>query len=432
MSGSVTEEQAESSQQSAVRSVFEDTQQMAFLGRQPILDRNQQLIGYELLYRADGAATQANFDDEVHASLVVVAALLNEIGTQQVLGGKTGFVNIAARSLAEDSPLSLLDPRHTVLECPPGIQLDESALQRLTQLRKDGFGVAVSVDSPAVLRTPLFALATHAKIDLQRVPAEQLPLVAKLLTSMKGRRVLVAEKVERREQASICLELGFNCLQGYYFAHPETLAARRLEPSKAAVLQAIRLLLRNADVVDVDNALKRDVALSVKLLRYMNSAGMGLSTRIESLKQAISLLGYNRLARWLTLLLATADSRDPTAQVLARTAITRGRLIELLGEGRFELAQRDNLFIAGTFSLLPAMLMMPMAEAIQDLELPEMVSKALLNVDGPLAPYLQIAQACENPTLDGVAACCKALQLTPKSLNLAQMQAIDWVQQLGI
>ena len=170
----------------------------------------------------------------------------------------------------------------------------------------------------------------------------------------------------------------------------------------------------------------------MKLLRYMNSAGMGLSTRIDSLKQAISMLGYNKLARWLTLLLATADSRDPTAQVLARTAITRGRLIELLGEGRFDVAQRDNLFIAGTFSLLPAMLMVPMAQAISDLDLPPMVTEALLARTGVLAPYLELAEACENPTLSGVAALCKALELTPKSLNLAQMQAIDWVQQLGI
>jgi EAL and modified HD-GYP domain-containing signal transduction protein len=117
-------------------------------------------------------------------------------------------------------------------------------------------------------------------------------------------RVLVAEKLETREQATACLALGFDCLQGFYFARPETLSARRLEPSRTAVLQAIRLLLRNADIMDVDNALKRDVALSVKLIRYMNSAGMGLSTRIDSLKHAIGLLGYNKLARWLTLWLS--------------------------------------------------------------------------------------------------------------------------------
>ena len=427
-----TKQQPDQALSAATAPAFEDTHQMAFLGRQPILDRHQQLIGYELLYRADGTATGAAFEDAVHASLVVIASLLNEIGTEQVLGGKVGFVNVAARSVSEHSPLSLLDARRTVLEFGGDIQLDEAALQRLAQLRKDGFGVAVTVDSPAALRTPLFALASHAKVDLQRIAPAQLPLVARLLTAMGGRRVLVAEKVETREQAHQCLELGFDCLQGYYFARPETLSARRLEPGKAAVLQAIRLLLRNADVVDVDNALKRDVALSVKLLRYMNSAGMGLSTRIDSLKQAISMLGYNKLARWLTLLLATADSRDPTAQVLARTAITRGRLIELLGEGRFDVAQRDNLFIAGTFSLLPAMLMVPMAQAISDLDLPPMVTEALLARTGVLAPYLELAEACENPTLSGVAALCKALELTPKSLNLAQMQAIDWVQQLGI
>jgi EAL and modified HD-GYP domain-containing signal transduction protein len=348
----------------------------AFLGRQPILDRNQQLIGYELLYRANAQSTDAQFDDGDNASLMVIASLLQDIGPEQVLGGKYGFVNVAPGTIGDSSPILLLDPKRTVLEFSAETEFDEACLSRITELRRLGYGVSVTVNSPAILRQPVFALATHAKVDLLRVTMDKLPVVAKLLKSVSGRRVLVAEKLETREQATACLALGFDCLQGFYFARPETLSAKRLEPSRAAVFQAIRLLLRNADVMDVDNALKRDVALSVKLIRYMNSAGMGLSTRIDSLKHAISLLGYNKLARWLTLLLATSDSRDPTAQVLARTAITRGRLIELLGENRFDMGQRDNLFIAGTFSLLPAMLMLPMNEALADLELPAAVTEA--------------------------------------------------------
>ncbi len=375
----------------------------AFLGRQPILDRNQQLVGYELLYRADAAATEALVTDDDYASLVVVASLLQDLGPDQVLGGKLGFINVGPETLA-----------------------------RLEELRRTGYGIAVTIDSPAVVRQPVFAIATHAKVDLLRVPMEQLPLVVKLLRAAGGRRMLVAEKVETREQAAACLEHGFDCLQGFYFSRPETLAARKLEPARAAVMQAIKLLLRNADVIEVDNALKRDVALSVKLLRYMNSAGMGLATKIDSLKHAITLLGYQKLARWLTLLLATTDSKDPTAPLLARTAITRGRLMELLGEGRFDVGQRDNLFIAGTFSLLPAMLMVPMATALEELELPAPVTQGLLERSGDFAPYLKLAEAVEDPSLAGVAQLCKELSITPKALNLAQMQATDWVNQLGI
>jgi EAL and modified HD-GYP domain-containing signal transduction protein len=404
----------------------------AYLGRQPILDRNQQLIGYELLYRADAAATDALVTDEHYASVVVVASLLQDLGIEQVLGGKVGFINVGPETLGIDSPVLLLDPKHTVLEFTSRSPADESTLARLAELKRAGYGIAVTVDSPAVVRQPIYQLATHAKVDLLRVPMEQLPLVVKLLRAAGGRRVLVAEKVETREQAARCLEHGFDCLQGFYFARPETVTARKLEPARAAVMQAIKLLLRNADIVEVDNALKRDVALSVKLLRYMNSAGMGLSTRIESLKHAIALLGYQKLARWLTLLLATSDSKDPTAPLLARTAITRGRLMELLGEGRFDVAQRDNLFIAGTFSLLPAMLMVPMATALEELELPDPVAEGLLHRTGDFAPYLKLAEACEDPSLAGVAKLCKQLGIAPKALNLAQMQATDWVNQLGI
>jgi EAL and modified HD-GYP domain-containing signal transduction protein len=408
------------------------TEPAAFLGRQPILDRNQQLIGYELLYRADAVATSALVTDDDYASLVVVASLLQDLGAEQVLGGKLGFINVGPDTLGADSPIALLDPKRTVLEFTGRESASAETLARLGELRKSGYGVAVTIDSPAVVRQPIFALATHAKVDLLRVPMEQLPLVVKLLRAAGGRRMLVAEKVETREQAAACLEHGFDCLQGFYFARPETLSARKLEPARAAVMQAIKLLLRNADVIEVDNALKRDVALSVKLLRYMNSAGMGLSTKIDSLKHAISLLGYQKLARWLTLLLATTDSRDPTAPLLARTAITRGRLMELLGEGRFDIGQRDNLFIAGTFSLLPAMLMVPMSAALAELELPQQVADGLLNRTGDFAPYLKLAEAVEDPSLAGVAQLCKELEISPKALNLAQMQATDWVNQLGI
>lgn len=411
---------------------FGDTGEMAYLGRQPILDRNQQLIGYELFYRADGSQTQADFADAVHASLVVIAALLQDVGTEQVLGGKTAFINIAARSLDEDAAIQLLEPGRTVLELPSDRPLDAGAINRLEPLRRAGFGVAIAVDQLSTLRLPQFALASHVKIDLQKVGMDHLERLTQLLNAMRGRRLLVAEKVETREQAARCLELGFDALQGYYFAQPETLSARKLEPGKAAVMQAIRLLLRNADIVEVDEALKRDIALSVKLLRYMNSAGMGLSKKIDSLKSAINLMGYSKLARWLTLLLATADSRDPTGQILARTAITRGRLIELLGESRFEFSERDNLFITGTFSLLPAMLMVPMAEAITDLDLPAEVIRALEDRSGPIGSYLRLVEACESPSLHGVDSLCRELGIAPKALNLAQMQAADWVQRLGI
>ena len=249
--------------------------------------------------------------DDGYASLVVVASLLQDLGAEQVLGGKLGFINVGPETLGPDSPIALLEPKRTVLEFASRQPADEATLARLAELRAAGYGIAVSVDSPAVVRQPVFALASHAKVDLLRVPMEQLALVVKLLRAAGGRRTLVAEKVETREQAAACLEHGFDCLQGFYFARPETLTARKLEPARAAVMQAIKLLLRNADVIEVDNALKRDVALSVKLLRYMNSAGMGLSTKIESLKQAISLLGYAKLAQRVREFLCQS-SNDPT------------------------------------------------------------------------------------------------------------------------
>jgi EAL and modified HD-GYP domain-containing signal transduction protein len=192
------------------------------------------------------------------------------------------------------------------------------------------------------------------------------------------------------------------------------------------------MLRNNAEIRDIENALKRDVALSFKLLRYINSAGFGLSCEIQSFRHAVTILGYQKLYRWLTLLLVTAGAETGSAPALLKTAVTRGRLVELLGGHFLDGHERDNLFIVGMFSLLDVLLDMPMDKVLETLILPEAVCDALLERTGMYGPYLELAEACEDPDMTEVPRLCEQLLVTPDMLNRSHVQALAWVEELGV
>jgi EAL and modified HD-GYP domain-containing signal transduction protein len=242
----------------------------------------------------------------------------------------------------------------------------------------------------------------------------------------------VAEKVETKDEFKQCLDIGMDCFQGYYFAHPETLSAKVINPGYANILQLLNMLRNNAEIREIENALKRDVALSFKLLRYINSAGFGLSCEIQSFRHAVTILGYQKLYRWLTLLLVTAGAETGSPPALLKTAVTRGRLVELLGGHLLDGQDKDNLFIVGMFSLLDVLLDMPMDKILETLILPESVSDALMEHSGIYGPFLELAEACEDPEMAEVPRLCEQLQITPDMLNRSHVQALNWVEELGV
>ena len=175
--------------------------------------------------------------------------------------------------------------------------------------------------------------------------------------------------------------------------------------------------------------LKQDVALSYKLLRYINSAGFGLMCEIQSFRHAVSILGYDALNKWLSLLLVTA-SRDPSAPALMQTAIARGRFMEEIGSSFFEAGERDNLFITGAFSLLHTLLGTSMQTLLEEMNLPSNVSEALLYGQGEFAPFLRLAQSCEQFDVKALTAAASELHLPFEKVNRAQLVGLGFADSL--
>jgi c-di-GMP phosphodiesterase len=399
-----------------------------YLARQPIVDGSHQLIGYELFFRASGQSNHAEMDDSYRAGLNVMASTLFDMGTEWLLKGKLAFINMDNATLMSDF-VSLLPPQKIVIELTEPAALSEEQLARIAELKAEGFRFALDRYHPGTPFDPLIPLMSYIKIDVADLGQAKTAEVLSGLYTQSAR--LVAEKVESREVFDWCQGLGFHYFQGYYFAHPEHLMARVLNPGHATLLRLLDMVRRDADIKEIEAALKTDVALTFKLLRYINSAGFGLSCEVQSIRHAVSILGMKPLYRWLTLLLATAGTH-PASPAQARTAITRGRLCELLGAHIMNRADQDNLFITGVFSLLDAMLDTPMEEIMDRLIIQDDIAEALLNRAGMYGPILALAEACESRDTKRMEDLTFALMLTPAQVTKAHLEALAWIEQIGL
>jgi EAL and modified HD-GYP domain-containing signal transduction protein len=404
-------------------------QNNAFIGRQPILNRQQQIIGYELLFRLDQSSLTADFSSDMQAGTNILVNTLSNMGADWLVGSKLAFVNVAT-SMLESNFLELLHPQRVVLEIVESVNATPELLSRAKELRAQGFGIALDDFTYTPQTAPFLEFANYVKLDIQQLGLENVKSLSKELRKFPV--LQVAEKVETKDEFKYCLDVGLDCFQGYYFAHPETLTAKVINPAYANILSLLNMLRNNAEISEIENALKRDVALSFKLLRYINSAGFGLSCEIHSFRHAVTILGYQKLYRWLTLLLVTASSDAGTPPALMKTAITRGRLVELLGSHMLDGTDRDNLFIVGVFSLLDVMLDMPMDQILETLLLPDNVSEALLSRTGIYGPFLELAEACEDPDMTNVPSLSEQLQISADMLNRAHVSALAWVEELGV
>jgi EAL and modified HD-GYP domain-containing signal transduction protein len=217
---------------------------------------------------------------------------------------------------------------------------------------------------------------------------------------------------------------------GWFCKTAGSSGAKELTPAQAHIVRVLNLVRNNADISQIESALKQDVALSYRLLRYLNSAGFGLSCEVQSFRHAVTILGYDKLNKWLSLLLVSS-SKDPMAPAMMHAALSRARLMELLGQGMISKSELDNLFIAGAFSLLDTMLGVPLERAIEPMHLPEQISEALLMQAGPYAPFYELARALEDRDAKHVSELSASLGLTQTQVNAALLQAIAFAGNLS-
>ncbi len=402
-----------------------------FLGRQPILDREQRLFAYELLFR-NGSRNFAEITDGVQATATVIANAFTELGVEAALGNCRGFINVDEQFLFSDM-LELL-PRHAVvLEILETVPPTPAVIERCLALKTAGFTLALD---DVIQLEPEFAellsLVEIVKVDIQPLSRVQLMQLSMKLTPM-GKQLL-AEKVDTREQMEQCLKLGFTLFQGYFFAKPTIISGKKLDHSQLSLMKLMGLLLGDAATAELEAALKTEPGLTVSLLRMTNSVGAGCTEKITSLGHAITVLGRRQLQRWLQLLVFASGSRNGASNPLLLMAATRGRLMELLAAELRpgDAALADQAFMAGIMSLMPALVGQPITDIVAPLGLTGDVRDALCAGTGTLGALLRIAESSEDGDMLRLTQALAELPgLGPKAINRAQTQALQWANDIG-
>ena len=401
---------------------------VALIARQAIVNAQHVVIGYELFNRSRTGPTHTAATD-----VALVFTALSHAGSDELVGKKLIFVNCTHESLA-GGHLELVDPDKVVLEIPPlGHTASEEVATRLpilANLRQRGFHLAFNhtvLQSAYALWLPL---ADYIKLDLSVLAPDQLAVLIKYANRHSGAD-LIAEKVETAQQYDMVSSQGVQLFQGYWFARPALVHAKLVTPAQTSILGLINLVRAQASTDEIEELLKKDASLAFNLMRLINSSGFGLTREITSFRQAVMLLGLKKLFRWAALLLTTSRGSGMPSS-LGQTAVVRGRLMELLAlESKMDQDDADQAFVAGIFSLLDAMLGMPMQDALSLLHVPETVEAALLHRTGVLGNLLSLAQACESNDDDAFDRAAAALQLSSAQINGAHLQALAWADHIA-
>lgn len=409
-----------------------------FIGRQPILDKDQGLVGYELLFRAS-AENSARVDSVTEATVAtaadVVCKAFAELGLANVFGQVRAFINVNALFLQSDL-VEVLPKETVVLEIDVAAFDEASLMPRCQELKTRGYAFSLSgVTDVTDKLWPLVDLATWLKIDIDGLSGDQLQTTARALATT--RRLLIAAHVESQSQMELCRLLGFNLFQGYYFAKPVIVEGRKLDASTQGLLRLIRLVAEEADAARLDAAFRTEPALVINLLRLTNSVGVGARARITSVRHAIVVLGLRQLQRWLQLLLFSRGANiDLAHNPLLQLAALRGRFTELLVErlypGQRELC--DPAFITGLMSVVPAALGMSMTDVLAQVAVGNDVRLALTHKQGTLGELFALIERYDDNDMAGTEALLAnhGQAATLGLLGEILGESLAWVQQLGM
>lgn len=400
-----------------------------FIVRKPLLNAQEQVLGYELTWRREDADTGKLSEADAKTLADIVSVPVDEMNAAALPGGEHLLFLEARASLLKDDAYSRLPKHGTVLALSADDLADADAVAAARSLRVRGYGISLRDANLVTIDRSLFSLFSHIEIAADADDfSTQIQFYRSLnLPALRS----VARNVADWGQYDACASQGMEVFADKLHLTPRPDdRPKELNPAQNMILQLMDMVKKGEDVKQLESVLKRDAALSYKLLRYINSAGFGLGCEIQSLRHAVTLLGYSPLYRWLALLLVTATASG-NSPVLMQAAVIRGRFSELLGNGFLPKQEAENLFVTGMFSLLDRLIGIPMEDVLEKIPLSNAVSEALLSREGIYGPFLALAEACELNAAD-IASMAASLCISPRDVNLAHLSALAWVQNLRL
>ena len=393
---------------------------VALVARQAIYNDAMAVTAYELLYRESASALKAMVTDARRATLRVISNAALEIGLDRLAGGLPVHINFPRELLIGD-PMLPLEPASVVIEVLEDVPADREVLAGIALLRQRGHRIALDDYSVRETDRALLDVADIVKLALSQQDPAELP---RTVRELKARGLhLIAEEVETVEQFDRCIELGFDGFQGYFLQHPQTFQAQRVPSNKIGTLRLLTELSREDVTVDeVERVVAQDMSMSYRVLRCINSSFYNLPRKVDSIRQAIVILGLDPLRQLCSLVaLQGFDDRPPSLLIVA---MARARMCEQLGR----LAGAHDTgpyFITGLFSMLNVLTGVPVAKLVEELPLAKPVEIALINETGELGVALHCVRAYERGRWKDVS----FHNLPHEVIRAAYVDAVFWAEQ---
>ncbi|HVP45839.1 MAG TPA: HDOD domain-containing protein [Bryobacteraceae bacterium] len=401
-----------------------------FVARQPIFDRHQKVYGYELLFRPHAGSSSAGTAGSL-ASLQVMTNSLLSIGVETLLSGARAFVNFPEQLLADERALSL-PPSIAVIEILETVNATPAVIAACRFLRAKGYVLALDDFPQQADYEELAGLVDIIKVDFRATtPAEQEAIVNRY--SPKGVHLL-AEKVETQEEFRRARKLGYHYFQGYFFARPVVVSRREIPGFKLNYLRILREIHQpELEFRELESLIQRDVSLASKLLRYVNSAIFGWISPVQSIRQALALLGEQEIRNWASLAALPTLAVDKPGELM-RMALLRARFCELLAPWEGLAHRKADLFLLGLFSLLDAMLDRPLAEILAEMRLRGAIAETLLGTAGPEQPMALIynlVRDYESANWEAVSAAASRVHVPIEIIPELYLNAVAWSTEIG-
>ncbi|HQT30480.1 MAG TPA: HDOD domain-containing protein [Thiobacillus sp.] len=403
--------------------------------REAMLGRDQKVAAYTfMLRRAPEEQQDARLPDVQRLYDETLLTNLTNMEVARLLAQRQAFIPISPASL--DHPLiAAWPPAGTVwvLKMGTSTDVDDALVARLTDMKAAGHRFALEANaliSPA--RAPLLPAIDYVLLDVssEDIPAITTQMAA--LSRLASGKQFVATEVQTLEAFHMCHKLQFARFMGPFITRHEKLDSPVLGPSRAKVLDLMNRVRTGAEQSVLVEQFRHDPALSIRLLRYVNSPGIGLLHKVGGIEQALMIMGQDKLYRWLTLILFTGGQAQELDSAVLENALVRARVAEQLASKALFAKARDEVFVTGLFSLLDVVMRMPMEQVLKQVSLPIEITEAILSQRGPYAPYLALAIACEQDDLGGIETLSAQIGRDVAEINAVHMDALLWTQQIAV
>ena len=387
------------------------------MSRQPIYDRNGRVFAYELLYRTEGSDQAGVMDDPASARSLVNALI--DIGLDELVGDKLAFINLP-ENLMHEPTIRLLPRERVVLEVLETTAMSETVVEAMEALNGVGYTLAYDDFTFSAMQVPFLRHVRIVKVDV--LACERKQLIRQIPRLKQMGLQIVAEKVETHEIHGLCRDLGCDFFQGYFYARPQLFSGTGLPTNKHVLVQLLARL-QDPDITldEIDQLVTADLVLSYRLLRFINSAAIGMSRRVTSVRDAVIFLGIERVGALASLI--TMSNGPSGSSELLDLAMIRGRMCERLAtSGDFD--HPSKFFTVGLFSVLDAIIGIPMEQLVQNLPLHSDIVGVLTGEDttSPLAKTLACVKAFERGDFEASI----NLLATPQNVSQSYRSAVRW------